>query len=65
MTKKMTTWEGIPMTSWESTKFALWLEKQDFWLNTFEKEHRLKIINDWLFDFRQKHGNLGEPVFLK
>ena len=51
------------MTSWESTKFALWLQKQDFWLNTFEKEQRLKIINDWLVDFRQKHGNLGEPVF--
>ena len=46
----MTTWEGIPMTSWESTKFALWLEKQDFWLNTFEKQ-RLKIIN-WLVHFQ-------------
>lgn len=65
MNKKMTTWEGVPMTSWESTKFSLWLQTQERTINTYYKEERLKIINDWLTDFREKHGNNGEPVFLK
>ena len=65
MTKKMTTWEGIQMTSWESTKFSFWLQTQERSINTYEKEERLKIINDWLADFREKYGKNGEPVFLQ
>ena len=60
----MTTWEGVPMTSWESTKFSLWLQTQDRTINTYYKEERIKIITDWLGAFRKEHGN-GEPVFLK
>ena len=65
MNRKMTTWEGVPMTSWESTKFSLWLQTQDRTINTYYKEERLKIITDWLTDFREKYGKNGEPVFLK
>ena len=63
MNKNMTTWEGVVMTSWESTKFSFWLQTQDRTINTFYKEERLKIINDWLADFREKYSNNGEPVF--
>lgn len=61
----MTTWDGVPMTSWESTKFSFWLQTQERSINTYEKEERLKIINDWLADFREKYGKNGEPVFLQ
>ena len=65
MSNKMTTWEGVPMTSWESTKFSFWLQTQERTINTYYKEERIKIITDWLFAFREEHGNNGEPVFLK
>ena len=55
MPKTVFEWEGVKMTSSEDMHFALWLQKQDFWLNTFEKPERLKIINDWLNEYRKKN----------
>ena len=53
MSNKLTTWEGVVMTDTESSKFSIWLQKQDFWINTFEKEERLNIINNWLKNYRE------------
>ena len=53
MSNKLTTWEGVVMTDTESSKFSLWLQKQDFWINTFVKEERLNIINNWLKNYRE------------
>ena len=53
MSNKLTTWEGVVMTDTESSRFSLWLQKQDFWINTFVKEERLNIINNWLKNYRE------------
>ena len=53
MSNKLVTYEGVVMTDTERGLFSLWLQKQDFWINTFEKEERLNIINNWLKNYRE------------
>ena len=53
MAKTIFEYEGVKMSSLESMFFALWLEKQNFTMNTLYKEQRLKVINDWLENYRK------------
>lgn len=41
-------YEGVKMNSLESMYFSKWLDRQDWSINTFIKEDRLIIINEWL-----------------
>jgi hypothetical protein len=36
------------MNSLESMRFSMWLDKQDWYINTFEKTERIRIIESWL-----------------
>jgi hypothetical protein len=53
MAKTIFEYEGVKMSSLESMFFSLWLEKQNFTMNTLYKEQRLKVINDWLENYRK------------
>ena len=52
---------GVEMTSLESMYFSLWLERQDWSINTFIKEDRILIINRWL----HCHRNNIKPTELE
>ena len=44
---------GVIMNSMESVAFGLWLDKQDFYMNTLEREHRIRVMKEWLAKYRQ------------
>jgi len=48
MAKAIFTYEGVEMTPLESMRFSMWLDKQDWYINTFEKTERIRIIESWL-----------------
>lgn len=52
MGKQMFTYEGVEMTSLESMYFSKWLDRQDWSINTFIREDRLTIVNEWLYCYR-------------
>ena len=45
-------YEGVKMSSLESMYFSKWLDRQDWSINTFIKDDRLTIINEWLYCHR-------------
>ena len=44
---------GVKMTSIEDMEFSFWLDKQDFTMNTLEREERTKVVQTWLDNNRK------------
>ena len=53
MAKTIFSHSGVEMTSFESIKLSMWIDKSGIYLNTLEKEERTKIVTDWLTKHRQ------------